>query len=338
VADPRPRARRWPAPRRKKDPGLRCAIAALLVDETAGDPVTGVLWTRRSVRSLAATLSRHRPAISAPTVGRLLRHWHYGLRANRKRLAAKEPADRDALFHAIVAIRQRFLHRGDPVLSVDAKHHVLIGPFATPGRAWTRQPVAVRMYDYRKDAEGVAIPYGIYDVGRDHGYVVVGTSRETSAFAGAALCNWWRHVGRRRYPRARRLLIACDSGGANDVRRWAWKAAVQHLADVTGYTITVTHYPAGASKWNLVEHRLFNRISATWTARPLRSYEHVLKSIRATRTASGQRCCARLDSRVYSLAGRIPREQLPDLQITRDMRFPQHIYVLRPRHRRPKKC
>lgn len=308
-----------------------------MVDETAGDPVRGILWSRRSLRALARALTAQGHPVSAPTVRRLLRARRYGLRANRKRLAAKEPPERDALFRALVRARRRFLRRGDPVVSVDAKQHVLVGPFKTPGRAWARRPRDVRMFDYAKEAAGVAIPYGLYDVGRDAGYVVVGASHETPAFAVAALRAWWRDVGRVHYPHARRLLIECDSGGANDPRRWAWKLGLQRFADATGLTLTVTHYPAGASKWNPVEHRLFNRISATWAARPLKTYDHVLKSIRATRTSSGRRCRARLDRRPYPRTGRAAADAARRVRLWRHPRFPTHYYVIRPHAPMPRK-
>lgn len=306
-----------------------------MAEETAGDPVAGILWTRRSLRTIARELTRCRHPISAPTVGRLLRARHYGLRVNRKRLAHKTPPDRDAHFRAVLRARRRALRRGQPVVSLDAKQHVLVGRFAMRGRAWTRVPRDVLMHDYRRDARGVAIPYGVYDVGRDAGYVVVGTAREAPAFAAAALASWWREVGRVRYPTTRRVVVACDSGGANDPRRWAWKHALQRVADATGLRLLVTHYPIGASKWNPIEHRLWNRISATWSARPLETYEHVLKSIRATRTASGQRCRARLDPRAYPAPGPAPHKQPGrGLRIRRHPSFPISIYEILPRHPR----
>jgi len=302
-----------------------------MADDTAGDPVTGIRWTRRSLRVVARELTRLRHPVSAATVRRLLRARHYSLRVNRKRLAHKTPPDRDAHFRAVVRARRRALRRGEPVVSIDAKEHVLVGRFAMRGRAWTPAPRDVLMHDYRRDAAGVAIPFGVYDVGRDHGFVAVGTTREAPAFATATLAAWWRDVGRAAYPRARRLVIACDSGGANDPRRWAWKHALQRLADATGLRLLVTHYPIGASKWNAIEHRLWNRVSATWAARPLETYEHVVKSIRATRTACGRRCCARLDRRVYAAPGPAPRDRPGrGLRLRRHPRFPVSIYEVRP--------
>lgn len=301
-----------------------------MVDETAGDPVSGVLWTRRSPRAVAQTLTQKGHPLSAWTVARLLRARRYGLRANRKRLVRAAVPDRDARFRAIGRVRRAFTRRGEPVVSVDGKHHELVGNFKRPGRVWTQSPRDVLMYDYRHDAVGVAIPYGVYDVARDTGYVVLGTSRETSAFAARALRWWWRDVGDAAYPGVRRLLVLCDSGGANAARSGAWKNELQHIADATGLAITVAHYPPGASKWDPIEHRLFNRISANWAGRPLISHLHVLKCLRATRTACGRRCRARLDTRRYEPAGPTPEYILRSLRVRRHRRFPASQYTILP--------
>lgn len=305
-----------------------------MADETAGDPVTGILWTRRSLRAVARELTRRRHPISAPTVGRLLRARRYGLRANRKRLVRRAAPDRDARFRAITRVRRRFARRGDPIVSIDGKHHELVGDFKRPGQVWCRQPRDVLMYEYRHDAVGVAIPYGVYDVARDAGYVVIGTSRETSAFAARVLRGWWRDVGRRVYAAARRLLVLCDGGGANADASWVWKAELQRVADATGLAITVAHYPPGASKWNPIEHRLFSRISATWAGRPLRSHLHVLKSVRATRTGAG-RCGARLDVRRYDRAGPATPDLIRGLRLRRSRLFPRSIYTVLPHIPKP---
>jgi hypothetical protein len=268
-----------------------------VADATAGDPISGVRWTHQSLRKIVGVLRRRGYDVSAPTVRRLLRQHGYALRVNRKRLARRQGPDRDAQFRYLVRQRRAFLRRGWPVISVDAKKRELVGLFKNAGQAWRRTPRDVNMYDFPGDAVGVAIPYGVYDVGRDQGFVVVGTSHNTAAFAVAAIASWWQVVGRRAYPEATRLLIEADAGSSNGKGSRLWKVELQAFADATGLTITVTHYPTGASKWNPVEHRLFSRISANWAGHPLESYETILKHLRTTRSETGFRCKARLDMR-----------------------------------------
>jgi len=303
----------------------------LMRDATAGDPVTGLKWTHKSLRALADELARQGFQISAPTVARLLRERGYALRVNRKKLAGKQSPGRDQQFLYLAQQRAARLQRQSPVISVDTKKRELVGRFRQAGEQWRRAPHEVLIYDFRSAAEGVAIPYGIYDVGRNRGYVVVGVSHDRAAFAVASIRSWWIQAGRKAYAGATELLIEADCGGSNGNRCRAWKAGLQDLADEFALTITVTHYPTGASKWNPVEHRCFNLISGNWAGQPLESYETVLKYIRATRAASGFRCQARLDKRAYATGMKISPEEVANLCIEKHKVFPHWNYTIRPR-------
>jgi Rhodopirellula transposase DDE domain len=303
-------------------------------DATAGDPITGLKWTHKSLRALAGELTRRGYSISAPTVARLLRQRGYALRVNRKKLAGKQSPGRDAQFLYIAELRAAFLRRQSPVISVDTKKRELVGRFRQAGQQWRRTPHEVLIYDFRSMGEGIAIPYGIYDVGRNHGYVVVGVSHDTAAFAVTSIRSWWMQTGRQAYRGATELLIEADCGGANGNRCRAWKVRLQELADEFALTITVTHYPTGASKWNPVEHRCFNLISGNWAGQPLESYETVLKYLRATRSTNGFRCQARLDKRDYATGIKIAPEEVAALCLEQHKVFPHWNYTIRPRLKR----
>ncbi len=302
-----------------------------MIDATAGDPITGLRWTHKSLRAVACELERQGYCISVPTVARLLRDRDYALRVNRKKLAGKQAEGRDEQFLYLAELRTAFLQQQHPVISVDTKKRELIGRFKQPGQQWRRAPHEVLIYDFRSSALGIAIPYGIYDVGRNRGYVVVGTSPDTSEFAVAAIRSWWSNVGGKLYPGQTELLIEADCGGSNGNRCWAWKARLQEFASEYGLTITVTHYPTGASKWNPIEHRCFNLISGNWAGQPLENYETVLKYIRTTKSESGFRCQARLDKRVYATGIKISPEEVTSLCIEKHKVFPHWNYTIRPR-------
>jgi Rhodopirellula transposase DDE domain len=275
------------------------ALARLLEDATAGDPSTGLLWTHRSLRKLAKALCRRGIRLAPNTLARLLDQAGFSLLSNRKRLAEVHHPDRDRQFRYLRRLRKLYLKRGWPVISVDTKKKEWIGSFKNPGRTWRRDAQEVLAHDFPSLAVGRAIPYGIYDVAHNEGLVVVGTSHETPAFACASIRHWWRTVGRRRYPQARRWLIEADCGGANDYRKWEWKVGLQQVAEEFDLVITVTHYPPGASKWNPIDHRMFSLISGNWAGEPLVSYETVLQHIRRTRSSCGFHCQAVLDQHDY---------------------------------------
>jgi hypothetical protein len=316
----------------KKQPRVLKALDDLVRDATAGDPVKGLKWTKKTSRKLSRVLKRRGYRVGPDTVRRLLRQQKYVLRANRKRLNRKCDPDRDRQMRYLARWRRAYQKAGFPVISVDTKQRELIGNFKNPGRTWRQTRLDVLESDYPSEAEGVAIPYGIYDLTRDEGFVVVGIAHQTPQFAVAAIRLWWIKVGRKGYPGKKHLLIEADCGGANGHRCWLWKYGLQQLADEFGLTITVTHLPTNASKWNPIEHKLFCHIEQNWAGQPLISYETVLKFIRTTRTETGLRCQAYLDTTEYETGLKITAEQKSQINLTPHHVLPRWNYTIEPRH------
>jgi hypothetical protein len=306
----------------------------LLQDATAGDPISGLKWTHRSLRKIQKALQRRGVRLTPATIARLLRRLHFSLRTNRKRVAGIRDLDRDRQFRYLTRLRRLYVTRGLPVISVDTKKKEWVGNFKNPGRCWRRRDREVLDHDYPSWAEGKAIPVGVYDVAHHEGLVVVGTSHNTPAFMVAVIRRWWLDVGRRRYPKAKRLLIQADSGGATDYRKWGWKVALQGLADELGLVIAVTHYPPGTSKWNPIEHRLFGPIQENWAGEPLVSYETILKYIRTTRTESGLSCRARLDTKEYPDNQRVTPQDKARVRLKRRLIRPKLNYTIHPHKHR----
>jgi Rhodopirellula transposase DDE domain len=315
---------------KKKYPALVPALEEAVADATAGDPITGLRWAPKTTRNLAAALRRPGFPVSHSTVARLLRQRRYSLRTNRKRLARAHEPERDRQFRLLARRRQRFLRRGWPVIGVDTKKKEWVGNFKNPGACWRRQSLAVLDHDFPSAAVGRAIPSGVYHENRNLGYVPVGTSHETPAFAAAAIRAWWLESGRWCHPRARRLLIEADCGGANGNRSWAWKVGLQRLADEFGLAITVSHYPPGAPKWNWIEHRPFNRTSANWAGQPLLSYETVRNFIRTTTSETGLRCRAALDTTAYQTRVKISAQEKAAVRLQPHRTLPPWNYTIRP--------
>lgn len=290
----------------------------------------GLRWTHKTTRNLAEALRRRGVRVGHVTVSRLLRAQKYSLRTNRKRLAKTNDPDRDRQFRLLARRRRRFQRRGWPVISIDTKKKEQIGNFKNPGRTWRRSNRDVLDHDFPSWADGRVIPFGIYDIAPNRGYVSVGMSHETAAFAVRAIRSWWLTEGRIRYGDAKRLAIEADCGGANSPRTWAWRVALQRLADEFDLTITVGHFPQGASKWNLIEHRMFNLISANWAGEPLVSCELVLKYIRSTRSSTGFRCRAVLDKSFYPTKVKVTDEQKQSVRMTRHQVLPKWNYTIRP--------
>lgn len=296
--------------------------------------MSGVKWTRKSTRCVSRALR-----VSHTKAHRMLRANKYRLRVNRKNLSRKTCPVRDRQFRHINRLTKRFAGRKQPVISVDAKKRELVGAFKNQGRTWNRSAVDVNIYDFPSDADGVAIPYGIYDVTTGDGTVVVGTSHNTPGFATAAIHTWWSKVGRILYSSATDLLILADSGSSNAARAHAWKDGLQEIADATGLRITVAHYPTGASKWNPVEHRLFGPISTNWSGQPLTDYKTICGLIRHTRTMSGNRCKVVLDRRYWPTSKEIKDAEpsrssgtiTKTLRIRRSRVLPHLNYTISPR-------
>jgi hypothetical protein len=305
------------------------ALEALMADETAGEPGSGLKWTHKSLRKIQKALASEY-WVSLPTISRLLQERDYSLRVNHKRVAGKQSPHRDEQFRYLVRWRQAYLRRHWPVISVDAKKSELIGNFKQAGREWRQQRREVNIYDFLSLAQGKAIPYGIYDIGHNQGYVVVGTSHDTAEFAVSAIRSWWLKLGHFLYPGETHLLIQADGGGSNGNRPRLWRVKLQQLADEFGLIITVNHYPTGASKWNLVEHRMFNLISGNWAGHPLDSYDTILNFIRTTTSTTGFCCQADLDTTVYETGIIVSEEELAQLCLRLHRRFPNWNYTIYP--------
>lgn len=299
-------------------------------DATAGDPIRGTKWTHKTLRRLVKELRRKKFKVGRETVRRLLHRLGYSLRCNRKERSQHQDADRDRQMRYLARQRRAFLKADQPVISVDTKKKELIGNFKNAGRTWRREARQVLTTDFASDAAGKAIPYGVYEVARNRGCVGVGVSHETAEFAVNVIRRWWQTEGQTAYPKATEMLIQADGGGANAANSWLWKWELQRLADETGLTITVTHYPTSASKWNLIEHRLFNHISANWAGEPLVSYETVLKFIRTTTTETGLCCTAYLDRKPYQTQLTLTQEQKRTIRLRRHRVLPKWNYTIRP--------
>jgi hypothetical protein len=289
-----------------------------------------VKWTRKTLRKLSRKLKQRGYHAGPDTVRRLLRQRNYALRVNRKRLTKHQDADRDEQMQYLARQRRAYQKAGFPVISVDAKQRELIGNFKNPGQTWRKRPVMVSESDYPSEAEGIAIPYGIYDLTRNEGFVVVGTTHQTPQFAVAAIRQWWRKAGQHAYLGKHHLLIEADCGGANGNRCWLWKHYLQQFADEFGLTITVTHLPTSASKWNPIEHKLFCHIEHNWSGQPLVSYETILKFIRTTRTDAGLCCRAYLDAKTYRTGQKITATQKAMLNLKPHRVLPRWNYTIEP--------
>jgi len=263
-----------------KDPALLEDLDRLVNPATRGDPESPLRWTCKSVRRLAEELQREGHTISYQTVAELLHAMDYSLQANQKTLEGSQHEDRDKQFEYINRKAQRYLKQGEPVISVDTKKKELVGDFKNGGREWQikgePEPVRVHDFEIREPGQGKVAPYGVYDVGRNVGWVSVGVDHDTASFAVESIRRWWRWMGRPTYPQANRLLITADSGGSNGVRIRLWKWELQQFADETGLEIAVCHFPPGTSKWNKIEHRLFSFISQNWRSKPLISHEVII--------------------------------------------------------------
>lgn len=308
------------------------AIETLLEHDRAGCPMTGLQWTRRTTGKIAAELGRLGIKVSANTVGRLLGQLGFALRVNHKKLSRVSAPDRDEQFRYIAELRERFKKTGQPIISIDTKKKELIGNFKNPGQAWSRVPHAVNDHDFRSEADGLAVPYGVYDVLANRGSLYVGTSSDTPAFACSNLERWWREEGEPRYPDATELLILADGGGSNGNRVRAFKYWLQHsLCDPHCLVVTVAHYPAGASKWNPIEHRLFSELSKNWAGRPLDSFDTLLAYAASTRTATGLEVTAHLMEHPFATGEKISNTQMNALDFEPHDTQPARNYTMYPR-------
>lgn len=308
------------------------AIEALLEYDQAGDPMSGLRWTRRTTVKIARELKRLDIDVCPNTVAKLLRQLGFSLRVNHKKLSRRSDPDRDEQFGYIAEQRERFARSGQPIVSIDTKKKELIGNFKSPGRAWSQEPTPVNTHDFRSDADGRAVPYGVYDPGANRGTLYVGTSYDTPEFAADNLARWWCKEGVARYPDAIELLVLADGGGSNGHRNRAFRYWLQHrLCDPHSLTVTVCHYPTGASKWNPIDHRLFSEISKNWAGRPLDSFATLIAYASSTRTRTGLRVNAYLVDQPYATGVRISKKQMNALDIEHHAVQPSRNYTIYPR-------
>jgi hypothetical protein len=320
-------------PLAETDPDLLAALEGLIEPTTRGDPESPLRWTCKSIRNLADELTREKHPVGAVTVAKLLRQAGYSLQANRKTREGASHPDRNAQFEYINASVQRFLKRGQPAVSVDAKKKENAGDFKNGGREWFPKgsPEEVRVYDFLIKSLGKAALYGVYDLLQNQGWVSVGIDHDTAQFAVNSIRRWWYEMGQERFPRARELLITADGGGSNSHRSRLWKVSLQELADELGIPLFVCHFPPGTSKWNKIEHRLFSFITKNWRAHPLESLEVIVNLIANTTTRTGLIVKAALDTNPYPTQIQVTDEQLGRLRLKRHDFHGEWNYTVSPR-------
>jgi hypothetical protein len=307
-------------------------LEALVEPLSRGDPESPLRWTCKSTRTLARELTAQQHPISHEKVAQLLREMSYSLQGNRKTEEGKDHPDRDAQFEHINQTVGHALTQGWPVISVDTKKKELLGNFGNTGRQWRQKGDAQRVqsHDFPDPTVPRAFPYGIYDLGQNTGFVNVGTDHDTASFAVASIRGWWHHEGHRLYPDTKDLLITADGGGSNGYRLRLWKWELQRLADQTGLSIAVCHFPPGTSKWNKVEHRLFSFITSNWRGEPLRDYQTIVRLIASTTTAKGLTVTCRLDRRHYAAGREVSEKQMATINITQNHFHGEWNYIIRP--------
>jgi transposase len=316
-----------------KDASLKTDLQSLLESTTRGDPQAALRWTCKSVRQLTAELKRRGHEVSHQVVADLLHELGYSLQANRKTKEGSHHPDRNAQFEHLNGKVKWSVSRQQPVISVDTKKKELVGDFKNSGRELRPkgQPEQVRVHDFVDPELGRATPYGIYDLGRNSGWVSVGMDHDTAEFAVETIRRWWRTMGRPAYPEATRLLITADAGGSNGSRLRLWKVELQKLADETGLRIAVCHFPPGTSKWNKIEHRLFSYITQNWRGKPLRSFQAIVNLIAATTTTTGLKVHAELNTEAYQSGIKVSDEELALVKIRRDKFHGDWNYEIQPR-------
>lgn len=319
----------------ENSPEVLQVLEKLVGNSTAGSPMNNLRWTHKSTRTLAIEMTKRGHAMTHPTVARLLSKLGYSLQVNAKNKEGRSPDERDNQFRYINAQVTEFQQNGNPVLSVDAKKKELIGSFKNNGKAYCKKgkPIEVNVYDFPSLAEGVAIPYGTYDVQRNEGFVNVGITSDTAEFAVESLRQWWHVIGRHHYSNATGWLVCADGGGSNGSRNRGWKYHLRELATELGIPVTVCHYPPGTSKWNKIEHKMFSFISMNWQGCPLETYETVINLIGNTTTRKGLKISARLDQNKYEKGLKITDDEMEEIHLHRHSLHPQWNYTINPKNR-----
>lgn len=315
------------------DKNLKKSLEKILSETTAGDPMSTIKWTCKSVRNIAEQLCLGEHDVSPSTVHRLLVDMGYSLQSNRKSLSRENNPDRDRQFRIINRKVLKFLRESLPVISVDTKKKELVGKFLNKGSEWrpAGNPVLVEDHDFRSRADGVAIPYGAYDIGKNEGLVNVGISKDTAEFAVNSIEVWWEQIGSKNYSKASKVLICADGGGSNGSRNRLWKYCLQNFSKKHGIEIHVCHYPPGTSKWNKIEHRMFSYISTNWRGKPLESYEAVIQLIGATKTKAGLKISTNLDSKIYESGKKIADEDFENINLKKGSTLSQWNYSILPK-------
>ena len=336
IAPPSGRIRRSGAGRKpitESNPRLLAALEAMIDSQTRGDPESPLRWICKSTRTIAAQLAKKKHPVSHAKVAQILNDLNYSLQSNRKTEEGADHPDRDAQFRHINTAVKKCLKQGVPVISVDTKKKELIGNYDNAGQQWlpAKQPKKVQGHDFPSPEVPRAYPYGIYDLGRNTGFVNVGTDHDTGAFAVASIRGWWRSEGRRLYPDADMILITADGGGSNGSRLRLWKLELQKFADQSGLSLSVCHFPPGTSKWNKIEHRLFSFITSNWRGEPLRDYETIVNLIARTTTAKGLKVTCRLDRRKYPTGRKVSDEEMESINVERNKFHGDWNYVIKPK-------
>ena len=314
------------------DPRLAEALEEMIDSQTRGDPESPLRWICKSTRAIAKHLDRQKHPVSHTKVAQILHDLNYSLQSNRKSEEGQDHPDRDAQFRHINAAVKKCLAQGIAVISVDTKKKELIGNYDNAGQKWlpSKQPIQVQGHDFPTPEIPRAYPYGIYDIGRNAGFVNVGTDHDTGTFAVASVRGWWRYEGKRLYPDAETVLITADGGGSNGWRLRLWKLELQKLANQTGLCLSVCHFPPGTSKWNKIEHRLFSFISSNWRGEPLRDYETIVNLIAKTTTAKGLKVTCRLDRRKYPTGRKVTDEEMKGINLQPNKFHGEWNYVIKP--------
>jgi len=313
-----------------KNPNVKKEIEDILEENTAGDPMSRLKWTNKSTYTIAEGLKNKNQNISEVTVGRIIKQLGYSLQTNFKSKENGSSAERDSQFKYINKQVKLFEKKDMPIISVDTKKKELVGNFKNNGKKYQKKGKAeiVNVYDFEYLAKGKAIPYGIYEVIKNNGFVNVGISHDTAEFAVESIKQWWKYIGKRNYPRAKELLICSDSGGSNANRSRLWKFYLQKFVNTTKLKITACHFPPGTSKWNKIEHKMFSFISMNWKGKPLRSYEMILNLIEGTRTKKGLKIRAKIDKNIYEIKKKVSDEDFEKINLVRHKINPQWNYTI----------
>ena len=316
----------------ENNPKLIQELDKILSESSAGDPMTWLKWTIKSSKTISQSLKKKGFEISYMSIQRILREKGYSLQSNRKMLSGKNHPNRDDQFKHINRTVNKFIKNNNPVISVDTKKKELVGNFKNAGQSWFPKGSSTKVldHDFKSDAEGIAIPYGTYDILRNEGFVNVGMTSDTSEFAVNSIWQWWRHFGRKHYKYAEKILICADGGGSNSSRSRVWKFFLQELSNKIGISITVCHYPPGTSKWNKIDHRMFSFISLNWKRKPLENYESVVNLINSTTTKKGLKVKACLDKAEYKKGKKISDENFDKIFLKFHKRFPSWNYTIHP--------